>query len=258
MPVMKWMSPGPRPIPPARPGLTRCLLASLLGLASALGVLQVPAADAPVERVTLRASYRVAAGKLQIDYRPEEATNLALVKLYGSTRLSQTYTQHVLAEINSSLASLQPIADWKATIDDADIEISRLIDPTNAVPAREFSGTLEAWWNRFLLDRANAGTSFEWRPPRPQQEAGPEGCGGDETLSLALSSATTSLIGHIDATPVSATGVRDPVLRLHLHRPEPIPGVRIVGMAATDAPDGTAIAGEDREKRALERELARA
>jgi hypothetical protein len=224
------------------------------------------AAEEQQPTVTVKAEYKVEKGKLQVEHLPDQTADDALAKLYGKKSLAQAFKKHVLEEVNASLETLNPIAEWKAPLDGGrtKIDVTNLISVENLPASKSFSGPLRGWLTQFLVEPGNAGTFFQWYPTRPPTvEEGSEKQIVEQEISVVLSSTAASLIAKMDQREVAETDYRTGTLKLKFDKALPVKRVNIVGMdlpeqlSAKLTPSEKATFGEyQRQKEQFESELS--
>lgn len=63
--------------------------------------------DVPLP-VTVRAIYKMANGRVQLEYMTNQVTDDELINFFDSKKLAGTFTSHVLRELNDSLKGVNP------------------------------------------------------------------------------------------------------------------------------------------------------
>jgi hypothetical protein len=244
-----------RPLQPTR--LSRPLRAVFLMILMALsGVGRAHAAAGQVPEVMVRAICQVSHGKLQAQYWTDQATNDRLIQLYGDPQLAAAFTNHVLREINASLASLNPLVKWHN--DDGQTQARDLLVREKISEAADFTGPLADWLETYLTNRAVAGKFFLWHPTRPAKLE-EESAGSSDVkmadLGQVLNENTSSLIAHIRQDEVRGADYRNGIIRIWFKRASPVEDVKLAGMDWPEALGKFKPGGYDEQKSLFETEL---
>jgi len=218
------------------------------------------AANGADEEVMVTAAYEVSHGMLQVRYETNQAASEDLAQLYGDAHLAGVFTRHILQEINDSLASLNPLAKWKAPADGSPVSAQTLIIAEKLSQATNFNGSLKDWLETFLIDKREAGKFFYWHPTRPPKLGDDYESESEKVLDglgEVMRDSTLSLIARIRSDEVNATDYRDGKLKIWFKPATPVTNVTIVGMDWPEALKDFKPAGYDDQKDLFESELKR-
>lgn len=232
----------------------------IIALTVCAGASDSNAASGGVTEVVVTAAYGVSQGRLQVGYESNQTTAEALVQLYGDAHLASVFTNHVLQEINASLASLNPLAKWKAPVDGGPVAARNLIIAERLTQATNFTGSLKDWLETFLIDKTNVGKFFDWHPTQPpglEDESEGESEKEMDDLGVVLRDSTLSLIARIRSDEVNATDYRVGKLKIRFKQASPVTNVTIVGMDWPKELKDFKPIGYDNQKTLFESELKR-
>lgn len=255
------------PVPPSASAFCRHWLIILLAIGSVSAGIGVVRGSAATNDVSIKARLVVEQGKLRLSWE-NETLEPALVTFYsGDSHLAATFKTRVLGDVNSSLASLNSLLDWKPEIGAASEQPLRVqLTPDARAAADAFTGPLRDWLGRFA--GSSGGTFVHWRPTQSAPAADSEAPADDEIVHDSFTSflvlSATSLIGQIsvsdleDSNPLEGTPVR-----VRFHAAQPVLGVRIAGLefaseSAHDETERADFAAHRRERAVLEAELSQA